>query len=193
MIRLRMLGEIRLTTADGTELDSLLRQPKRLALLAYLASPAPGVWHRRDAILALFWPRARYPPARERRCAMASTSFDKTSAKTSSEIGATRKSQSMRNPSDRPRRSAGWALKDGRIDDALTTYTGELLPGLFPPESAGLQRWADSERDRLKIAISNAALQRLNDLEAQGKTSEALIVARRVLKFSPTTRRSYAG
>ena len=96
MIRLRMLGEIRLTTADGTELDSLLRQPKRLALLAYLASPAPGVWHRRDAILALFWPeldtaRARTLPRNGLYIVR------QTSAKTSSEIGATRKSQSMRN------------------------------------------------------------------------------------------------
>src|SRR5437764_6836303 len=58
MIELRMLGEIRLRTdsPDGVEVAALLGQPKRLALLAYLASPAPGTWHRRDMLLALFWP-----------------------------------------------------------------------------------------------------------------------------------------
>src|SRR5215212_7099429 len=56
MIELRMLGEIRLVAADGTEVHGLLRQPKRLALLAYLAMPQPGTWHRRDSLLALFWP-----------------------------------------------------------------------------------------------------------------------------------------
>jgi len=41
MIELRVLGEIRLRTGDGAEIHTLLRQPKRLALLAYLASPTP--------------------------------------------------------------------------------------------------------------------------------------------------------
>src|SRR5512141_3310895 len=56
MVELQVLGEIRLRADDGTEVDTLLRQPKRLARLSYLASPAPGTWHRRDMLLALFWP-----------------------------------------------------------------------------------------------------------------------------------------
>ena len=51
-----MLGEIQLHAAGGSELSTLLRMPKRLALLAYLAMPNPGTWHRRDVLLALFWP-----------------------------------------------------------------------------------------------------------------------------------------
>lgn len=49
---LETLGRIRLTDADGREVDRLLQQPNRLALLAYLAAPAPGTWHRRDVLLA---------------------------------------------------------------------------------------------------------------------------------------------
>jgi len=56
MMLLQTLGSIRLTRTDGSELDEVLRQPKRLALLAYLSSPRPGVWHRRDVLLAAFWP-----------------------------------------------------------------------------------------------------------------------------------------
>ena len=56
MMILQTLGSIRLVRDDGTEMDELLRQPKRFALLAYLASPRPGVWHRRDVLLAVFWP-----------------------------------------------------------------------------------------------------------------------------------------
>src|SRR5712671_2288203 len=56
MIELRVLGEIRLRDSSGGDAESLLRQPKRLALLAYLAAPSPGSWHRRDMLLALFWP-----------------------------------------------------------------------------------------------------------------------------------------
>ena len=42
MMILQTLGSIRLVRDDGTEMDELLRQPKRFALLAYLASPRPG-------------------------------------------------------------------------------------------------------------------------------------------------------
>jgi DNA-binding SARP family transcriptional activator len=56
MITLRALGGIGLTAADGRDFDGLLAQPKRLALLVYLASPRPGTWHRRDTLLGVFWP-----------------------------------------------------------------------------------------------------------------------------------------
>ena len=41
MMILQTLGSIRLVRDDGTEMDELLRQPKRFALLAYLLA-APG-------------------------------------------------------------------------------------------------------------------------------------------------------
>src|SRR6188474_2037717 len=50
-----MLGGIGLT-GNGGEVDALLRQPKRVALLSYLAMPRPGTWHRRDSLLGTFWP-----------------------------------------------------------------------------------------------------------------------------------------
>ena len=56
MITLRTLGTICLTAESGSELEALLSQPKRLGLLAYLASPRPGTWHRRDILLSVFWP-----------------------------------------------------------------------------------------------------------------------------------------
>ena len=56
MIELRTLGAVDLRTADGREAGTVLRQPKRLALLAYLAADAPRRFHRRDTLLALFWP-----------------------------------------------------------------------------------------------------------------------------------------
>ena len=78
MMLLQTLGSIRLTRTDGSELDEVLRQPKRLALLAYLSSPRPGVWHRRDVLLAAFWPgstpRTRAPRSAMRCTCCASTS-----------------------------------------------------------------------------------------------------------------------
>lgn len=39
---LRMPGGISLIGPDGGELDALLRQPKHMALLAYISMPRPG-------------------------------------------------------------------------------------------------------------------------------------------------------
>src|SRR2546427_10442453 len=56
MVELRLLGTVNLTTADGCEARSLIGQPRRLALLAYLAAATPRGIQRRDRLLTLFWP-----------------------------------------------------------------------------------------------------------------------------------------
>src|SRR5213594_4583720 len=64
MVEFRLLGTLSLTTADGREVGSLLSQPRRLALLAYLAAATPRGLHRRDSLLALFWPELDQEHAR---------------------------------------------------------------------------------------------------------------------------------
>src|SRR5260370_41792651 len=54
MIELRTLGALDLKGTDGRAVHSILAQPKRLALFAYLAVHAAGA--RRDSVVALFWP-----------------------------------------------------------------------------------------------------------------------------------------
>src|ERR1041385_8473055 len=50
-----MLGRVTLLGSDGGELREALVQPKRLALLAFLAA-TQGEFRRRDTLLAMFWP-----------------------------------------------------------------------------------------------------------------------------------------
>src|SRR5712692_10760998 len=64
MIELSMLGRLSLTSADGRDVGALLGQPRRLALLAYLAAARPQGLHRRDSLLALFWPELDQEHAR---------------------------------------------------------------------------------------------------------------------------------
>src|SRR5256712_13998225 len=64
MIELRLLGRLTLTSADGRDVRALLGQPRRLALLAYLAAATPPGFHRRDSLLALFWPELDQEHAR---------------------------------------------------------------------------------------------------------------------------------
>lgn len=54
--RLSTLGCTELESADGRSILSVLSQPKRFALLVYLAVSAPGGFVRRDRLVALFWP-----------------------------------------------------------------------------------------------------------------------------------------
>jgi DNA-binding SARP family transcriptional activator len=64
MIEFRTLGALDLRRSDGPELDSLLAQPKRIALLAYLCLSNPHGFQRRDTILGLFWPDSNQTRAR---------------------------------------------------------------------------------------------------------------------------------
>ena len=56
MFRLRLLGQMDLRDPHGCEVTAVVVQPKRLALLAYLAMTSETGFQRRDLLLALFWP-----------------------------------------------------------------------------------------------------------------------------------------
>jgi DNA-binding transcriptional activator of the SARP family len=56
MIELTLLGLQTVRASDGREVGSLAAQPKRFAVLAYLAIAGSGGYHRRDALTAMFWP-----------------------------------------------------------------------------------------------------------------------------------------
>src|SRR2546430_7791714 len=64
MIEFRLLGILHLTDAEGRGVTSLLTGSRRLALLAYLAAARPRGLHRRDTLLALFWPKLDVEHAR---------------------------------------------------------------------------------------------------------------------------------
>jgi DNA-binding SARP family transcriptional activator/Tol biopolymer transport system component len=184
MIELRLLGEIRLRASSGADVEALLRQPKRLALLAYLAAPAPGTWHRRDMLLALFWP--------ELDTAHARTSLRNALYVLRQTLGdrviRTRGDEEISiDPAEmNTDLAAVWAaLRSGRSDEALASYGGDLLPGLFPADSDGFQRWLETERTRLKVAVCSTAITQLDQLEREGKLSEALAVARKLIEVQP--------
>ena len=64
MIRLTTLGTIRVECAGTANVELAGQQPKRLALLTYLAVARPLGPHRRDTILALLWPELDQDRAR---------------------------------------------------------------------------------------------------------------------------------
>ena len=66
MIEFQVLGSLGLRGPGGEEIPSVLAQPKRTALLAYLAVASPRGFHRRDTITGLFWPEVRHLSPRVR-------------------------------------------------------------------------------------------------------------------------------
>ena len=56
-IRLTLLGRIDLSDSSGRRNQSVLSQPKRVALLAYLAVEGRNRLVRRDELTGVFWPR----------------------------------------------------------------------------------------------------------------------------------------
>src|SRR5512146_637845 len=56
MFDLTLLGLHAVRGPGGREIHSLPAQPKRFALLAYLALGEGDGYHRRDTLAAMFWP-----------------------------------------------------------------------------------------------------------------------------------------
>src|SRR4051794_28807384 len=64
MIDLRVLGSLDIRPQDGSVPMAALTQPKRIALLVYLALAEPPGPKSRDRIMALLWPEADDESAR---------------------------------------------------------------------------------------------------------------------------------
>lgn len=184
MIQFDLLGEIRLQGPDGGQLDQLLRQPKRLALLAYLVVPVPGTWHRRDTLLAMFWPEL---DAAHARTSLRNSLYVLRQALGDAVIQS-RGNEEISVDAALLQTDLGAlaeAIRSGRVETGLAIYRGDLLAGLFPPDSEGFERWVEAERGRIRMEMARAAAEWSATLEQDGRLTEAASVARRVLEIHP--------
>ena len=148
MIRLRTLGPLDLRGSDGEELRAVLAQPKRVALLAYLALATPRGTHRRDTLLALFWPEHDAEHARN----SLSQSIHVLRRALGPDLLVTRNGDALS-----LNQAAFWcdavafeeALDGGRPAEAAKLYRGELLEGLHVTDSPDFEQWLETERTRL--------------------------------------------
>lgn len=180
----RLLGGIELSGADGKQVDALLRQPKRVALLAYLAVPRPGTWHRRDSLLATFWPETDQIKA---RTALRSALY---TLRRHLDEGAVRTRGDDEVSLDPEFVSTDVAqmmddIAAGRHADALAQYKGDLLPGLHIDEAEGFEKWLGAERSRLNALARKSALLLAEERERAGNLSGAIEAARRASEIDP--------
>ncbi len=164
MIRLKTLGSLELLGAGTSDCEAVLRQPKRLALLTYLACAAPRRFHRRDSLLALFWPdldtsHARGALRRALYFLRNALGDDVVVGRGEEEIGV---------DDDvlwSDVRAFERALADGRRDEALGLYHGDLLEGFFISSAPDFERWLDTERAALRTAAARAAWSIAEEME----------------------------
>jgi TolB-like protein/DNA-binding SARP family transcriptional activator/TPR repeat protein len=183
MIRLHVLGSFELRSSDGHELRSVLAQPKRAALLAYLALARPRGFHRRDSLLPLFWP----------------------------DFSQNRARQALRQAVHFLRRALGDGVVSSRGDEelalnselvwcdavafetaveedpraALECYRGELLPGFFVTGADDFERWLEETRASLHRRAADAAAQLASRDGSNEVDPSALHWARRAAALAP--------
>lgn len=146
MYQLRTFGALDLTGVDGSSVDVLLAQPKRSLLLVYLASALPHGYHRRDVLVARFWPEL--DSERARGALRKGLHFLRSSLRdavlTRGDEVAVDAAMVRCDAVEFERAEA-----DGRYTDAMALYRGEFLPGIFAKDAPDVERWIQSERTRL--------------------------------------------
>jgi serine/threonine-protein kinase len=156
MIELRTLGALDLRRVGGPEFRAVLQQPKRLGLLAYLALATPRRFHRRDTLLAQFWPELDQEHARAalRRALY----FLRRSLEGEVLIGRGEEEVGI-DPGLLwcDARAFEERLDAGAPAEALELYQGDLLDGFYVTGAPEVERWLDGERTRLRERASSAA------------------------------------
>jgi len=188
MTRLTLFGALELVDAEGRSIQSVVQQPKRLGLLAYLTLAGPGAFRRRQTIFALFWPEATESQARR--------ALNQTVHMLRRSLGA---DVLVSRGADELATSPGalWcdaaafkqALARGNRSGALDLYRGDLLPGFFIGAGPEFEQWLDSERDRLRRRAAQAARELAESAERSGELEAAAVYARRSVELSQNNER----
>lgn len=182
MIRLSVMGRLELRNAEAGLITSILAQPKRLALLAYLAVARPEGFRARAEILRLFWPE--FDDRRARDSLNTAIAFLRRSL--GSDAILTRGDEVGVNL-DRlwcDAHAFRQAAAQGRWQEALELYGGDLLPGLAT-DSLELEHWIDDERRDLLRAATAAANAATNEALQQNNLRAALAAAHRAHELAP--------
>jgi DNA-binding SARP family transcriptional activator len=179
------LGSVDLRRSDGTALRSLLAQPKRLALLAYVALEAPGGFVPRERVMSVLWPDSDNARAR----------------------------QSLRNALYQIRKSAGadvlinrgavdlgvnpslllvdavalrTATVEQRYEAAVDVYGGPFLSGFHLDDAPEFEAWTRKIRRALEADALRSFREAARLKEESGDVETARGLLRRAQAISPS-------
>jgi TolB-like protein/Flp pilus assembly protein TadD len=184
MLEFQTLGAIALSR-DGAADGPVVLQPKRLALLSYLVIARPHGIHRRDTLVALFWPES---DSRRARNALSQGLHDLRSLlgadglRAQGNEGISIAAGALRCDAN----TFDQAMEAGRLEDAMSLYAGELLDGLHTSDAPGFERWLDAERSRFRRRARDAAVALAAGEEQAGNVLSAARWLERGFEISPT-------
>ena len=173
MIRLRVLGALDIRGSEGQELRSVLAQPKRAALLAYLALATPRGPHQRDTLLALFWPEQDTEHARN--ALSQAVHFLRRSLGAEAVVASNGDGLGLE-----------WkdfwcdavafeeALDRGQPTEALDLYRGDLLEGFHIADAPEFEQWLEIQRARLGSQYAHALETVAQERETAGDHARAV-------------------
>jgi DNA-binding SARP family transcriptional activator len=181
---LQLLGGIEIHGLDRGRANELLGQPKLVALLSYLSiEGAGGRWHRRDLLVALFWPELDQTRAR--------AALRKGVHALRSVFGA----GAVLSRGDEEVRLADGAvtcdvvefgidLDAGRLARALERYQGDLMPGFHVSGCVELDRWLEDTRTELRERAAASAWAMAKLLGDDAALTEAGAWAKKAVRYS---------
>lgn len=187
-MRLQILGTVELRDDEDRRVERLLRQPKRMALLCYLAATHPDRLYRRDVLLEIFWPQL--DSLRARAALRQSLHYVRRAV---GKYVLTCEGDEVAVESDRvwcDARAFQALLAEGAREQALGLYQGNLLPGFHVAEAPGFERWMEEERARLRGMAARAASELSAAEERTGNVIAALDWSRRRLALAPDDERA---
>ena len=183
MIKLHTFGRLSLTGPEGREISSVLAQPKRVAVLTYLALATPRGLHRRDTLLGLFWSDLDQEHARgalrQALSFMRRSLGDVIETRGDEEVGL------MAEGFWCDALAFEASLDAGQLSEALELYQGDLLTGFFIDDAPEFEHWLDRERARLRTRAAEAAWALADESETEGNGEDAKRWARRAATFAP--------
>src|SRR5689334_1075084 len=183
VIRLRAFGALDLRDANGQELRTVLAQPRRVALLAYLALATPRGLQSRDTLLALFWPE--HDSEHARNALSQAVHFLRRALGPDALVS--------RNGDVGLNWSQFWcdavafddSLEAGRIANAVELYRGDLHEGFHTSHDGEFERWLDGERARYASRYASALERMAEERERASDFGAAITYWRRLAIRDP--------
>jgi DNA-binding SARP family transcriptional activator/tetratricopeptide (TPR) repeat protein len=185
VIQLQTLGRVRLLgDRPGEDAAPATAQPKRLALLTYLALMSGRGPVRRDVLLALFWPELGDEEAR--RALRQALHYLRRVLGDDVLVGA---GEEVSVSGERFRCDAvefERLVGAGEPAPALSLYEGDFLAGFHVPDvSSELEEWVDRTRVRLRRHAALAAWTAADAAESAGRADAAVGLGRRGCELEP--------
>ena len=188
MLRLTTLGATDLRDRHGHQIREVLAQPKRAALLIYLAVESSRGPVSRDRLLGLFWPES--DDARARNTLSQALHYLRQSL--GSGVIESHGANAVELRGDQLWCDAtvlAESFERGEVEMALDLYRGEFCSTLFVSGAPEVEQWLDAQRRRLRGLALAAARTLAERLAARGELEPAARAARRALALQPDDER----